>query len=175
MKKLSFCICSTFLFVSLVSGCAHAAQAPPGPPSYSCQVPVVGGTAYTQLNPAASPTNPPVATLNYNDVNPGVGNWCYIVQSYVSPNSSNPSNTALVNVTGGTATVQLSWNAPTGVDTTGYKYIVSRVAATLNPSPLVPTNVTAPATVAQLQKPAPAAAAQVASIATPQNVRAKIR
>jgi hypothetical protein len=123
--------------VALV-GCAHtgSTQVPPGPQTYTCPPATVNGTAYAPLNPASNAQNPPTASLSYSD-SPGVGVFCYIVQSWVSPNSSVPSNVAQVNVTGTTPPVSVTWQAPQGAS--GYTYIVSRAPAVANSPLLVPT------------------------------------
>lgn len=137
---LSICLCAI--------GCGG--QVPSGPTTYSCPTAVVNGTAYTPLNPSTNSSNPPTTATSYSDATATTGAvWCYIVQSWVSPNASAPSNVAMA--TAGAGGVALNWDAPVGAS--GYSYVVSRVAATVVGSPLSPTGLES-AGLAQLVKPA---------------------
>lgn len=105
--------------LGLSVGC-HA-QIPPNPSILTC--PASSGSAYAPLNQSA-----PATGLTYSD-NPGAGNWCYVAQSVLGANSSNPSNTAgVLTFTASNHSIGLSWTAPTtGPAPSGY--VISRAPA----------------------------------------------
>ena len=126
-----------FTSVILLASTAGCAQVPAGPIVYTCPVAVDGGTAYTPLNPSTNAGNPPVAGTTYKDTSPGAGQYCYIVQSWVAPNSSVPSNVAGPQAVTGTQSVTLTWTPP--ANSTGYTYVVSRAPAIAGARPTAPT------------------------------------
>jgi hypothetical protein len=153
---------SALLLASII-GVGCRAQVPAGPQNYNCPAATVNGTAYTPLNPASNTANPPVSGLTYTDGTQAsllpAGNYCYIVQSWVSPNSSGPSNIAQA-ILSASGVVNLAWTAPTGVNTSGYTYVLSRAAAIPVALPMAPT-LSTPTAAATLNpppdaKPAPA-------------------
>ena len=118
----------------LAVGC-HA-QIPPTPPVATC--PTVG--VYTPLNAASNNTAAASITGTAYADTPGVGNWCYVVQSWaiVSPATvyqvSLPSNVAgPVVITATLPVASLSWTGASG-----YTYIVSRAPATTAMVPTAP-------------------------------------
>lgn len=139
----------TMTAVALLAVGCHA-QVPPTPTVATC--PAVG--VYTPLN--AAPNNNTAASITgttYADT-PGVGNWCYVVQSWaiISPATvyqvSLPSNVAgPVVITATLPIASLSWTGASG-----YTYIVSRAPATAALVPTAPV-LTSDAATASVDKP----------------------
>jgi hypothetical protein len=141
--KLAFA--ALILALATVAGC-HA-QMPPTAPVYTC--PATTGTAYTPLNAPASNTVPASITGTTYDDLPGLGTWCYVIQSWaiVSPatvyQDSMPTVAVMAMTNATLNEVVISWTAPPGA--VGYTYIVSRAPAVLAPSPFAPANPSATA------------------------------
>jgi hypothetical protein len=124
----------TLIALTITAGC-HGQQ-PPSPTTYTC--PATTGSAYTVLNPPASNDLSPASITGTSTTDtPGVGAWCYIVQSWAVPAGgtiyqvSVPSNSGQATTTSALPVVHLSWTAPSVTATyTSYTYILSRAAAT---------------------------------------------
>lgn len=160
---------STFLSIvvilGLLAGCHSApAQVTSGPQTYTCQAAVVNGNAYTPINPSTNITNPPVTGQSLSDT-PGAGVWCYIVQAWLTPNASVPSNVAQITATSTDPVINLSWVNPNQTQT-GVTYIVSRSPAIAN-SPLLAPTQNAPTAVVFVDHPLPV----LAKIPAPINLK----
>ena len=123
MKRIA--ILSTLALVAV--GC-HG-QLPPNPTTFTC--PSSTGTAYTLIS---SPT-----ALTVTDTHPAAGTNCYIAQSTIGTQVSQPSNISGPFTMTGSNSVILTWTAPTSgpVPTA---YAISR-------APAVATTLLAPALV----------------------------
>jgi hypothetical protein len=134
MKNRIFAVLAALTLLAV--GC-HGQQ-PPSPTTYTCPAAVVGGTAYTVLNPpAANDLSPASITGTSTTDTPGTGAWCYTMQSWALPAGgtiyqvSVPSNTGQATTTSALPVVHLSWTAPAPTSTyASYTYILSRAAAT---------------------------------------------
>lgn len=119
MKRLLIVTFVLIAGVLFVAGC-HG-QIPPNPTAYTC--PASSGTIYTPLNQST-----PAAGLTFTDSKPAAGVYCYIAQSTLGTQVSNPSNTAGPLTLSGTNSTSLTWSAP-GSGPVPSGYVISRAPA----------------------------------------------